>query len=460
MKPKFFLHSLILGLLFLLISVGNNSLFAQARLVINNTSAVYMRMNGGTKTIPIYLVVDNAATNAITCGSAGAVCPASGSLSWIISEGQYNYVKWRQVLATTNVVPFGSLVASNYYLPVTIAKSTGAADLTVSTWGTAASNNLPWADISDDIFGTPTAAVTNMTCPSLGSGVDGSAQAVVDRWWDIYSGGVAATANITLNYMGAENTLQAGDNSATASLQHWTGTEWNNGQGGAYGTVTTEVSSTALTTGAGPHAVTFNGITQYTPFVIGSGGIHPLPVTWLSVSSECVGMDVVIRWSTASEENADFFTVERSSDGAPFDPIKNVRASGNSSTVKNYSAVDPDPLSGITYYRIRETDFNGESFLSKQITSNGCSSDISISVYPNPALPTSGLNMVVSGAKDAEVLIVVTDMLGREFYSKVVVIEDDQQTIAIDPTHQLAAGVYTVVASSNDNIQKRKIVVQ
>ena len=434
MKPKSLLHSLILGLLFLLISVSNGSLFAQARIVMGS-GGVYMKLSGGTSALPIYLVSDNPATTAFSycngaCGTPAPVFPATGATSWIISEGDYNYIQWNAGATNASYVfPFGystSVPAPVAYIPFTFNKTVGTASVSVATFHSA-SNNAPIpAGIVEGTRGT-------------------FAGDVIDRWWRINAAG--ATADMTFSYPAVENTLAA-TNTDAIQPQRWNGTYWDAPVG---------TGSAAVTSGVG--TVNSGSINQFSPWVL-SRGSKPLPVEWLSVSSECVGMNVVIRWSTASEENADFFTVERSSDGATFDPIKNVRASGNSSTVKNYSAVDPDPLSGITYYRIRETDFNGESFLSKQITSNGCSSDISISVYPNPALPSSGLNVGVVGAKGEEVLIVVTDMLGREFYSKVTVIEDNQQTIAIDPTDQLAAGVYTIIATSNDNIQKKKLVVQ
>jgi hypothetical protein len=186
----------------------------------------------------------------------------------------------------------------------------------------------------------------------------------------------------------------------------------------------------------------------------------PLPVEFLSAATECENGNTVIKWSTATEQNSDHFTVEKSLDGTNFSTVATLPAAGNSNTMKNYSAVDYDSYSGTSYYRVKETDFNGDFMYSSNIITTGCSSDISIGVYPNPSNAGSPFNVAVAGAKDEEVLIVVTDMLGQEFYSKVTLLSTDSEVIAIDPSRNLAAGVYTVVATSNDQIIKKKIVIQ
>ena len=57
-------------------------------------------------------------------------------------------------------------------------------------------------------------------------------------------------------------------------------------------------------------------------------------------------------------------------------------------------------------------------------------------------------------------LIVVKDLLGQEFYSQVILLSNDTEAFAIDPSGKLAAGVYFVVATSNDAIYKKKLVIK
>lgn len=449
---KIRLHHVICSVVFAVVLLaGSQGSFAQARLVINNGSAVYMRMSGGTSGTPIYLVLDNANANAITCGGAGAVCPASGSLGWIISEGQYNYVKWRQVAATTCVVPFGTIAATGSYLPLTFAKTTaGAADLSLSTWPSAADgtpgDNQPWAGISD--AGT-VAAVSNMYSSTLGQ--DCADESVIDRWWDMYTGGVATTANVTFSYRGSENTMSASPTGAL-SAQHWTGTVWNDGKGGGPGTKTS-TGSNGGTTAATVYTATATGLNQFTPYVLVSDAA-PLPVTWLDFSAECNRGEVMIKWSTASEQNSDYFTVERSADGINYDPIANVTAAGQSSTVRKYWAIDTDPLSGTSFYRVRETDFNGSFMHTGQIIVNGCSND-DIFIYG----VGGGVSVNIDAIEDARYTLELYDALGQKLVGEVKEVTAGSNHLKMNVSN-IASAMYVVKVYSSSNAVTKKVFIR
>lgn len=76
------------------------------------------------------------------------------------------------------------------------------------------------------------------------------------------------------------------------------------------------------------------------------------------------GKEVKLEWATASEQDNDHFTVERSPNGIDFSPILRVAGAGTSSGTLNYLDYDPWPLSGVSYYRLRQTDYDGTSTLS------------------------------------------------------------------------------------------------
>ncbi|MBL0105287.1 MAG: hypothetical protein IPP51_16840 [Bacteroidetes bacterium] len=68
---------------------------------------------------------------------------------------------------------------------------------------------------------------------------------------------------------------------------------------------------------------------------------------------------VRLNWSTATETNNNYFTVERSGDGEHFEKVTTQRGAGNSSTTRTYEAVDEFPLPGYSFYRLKQTDFDG-----------------------------------------------------------------------------------------------------
>jgi hypothetical protein len=89
--------------------------------------------------------------------------------------------------------------------------------------------------------------------------------------------------------------------------------------------------------------------------------IVPLPVGLVDFNATLSEMnDVSINWSTSSEINNDYFTIERSEDGLYWEEIQIVSGSGNSSEMINYSILDRSPLDGLSYYRLKQTDFDGK----------------------------------------------------------------------------------------------------
>jgi hypothetical protein len=95
-----------------------------------------------------------------------------------------------------------------------------------------------------------------------------------------------------------------------------------------------------------------------------------LPIELISFAATQINNSVAITWTTASEINNEFFTVERSQDAENWNPIFVINGQGNSTTLFNYSVFDSSPLDGVSYYRLKQTDFMGESKYSTIIEMN------------------------------------------------------------------------------------------
>ncbi|MCI1754175.1 MAG: hypothetical protein LKM36_15335 [Flavobacteriales bacterium] len=94
---------------------------------------------------------------------------------------------------------------------------------------------------------------------------------------------------------------------------------------------------------------------------------NPLPIELISFTAKANGDHVDLAWATASEKDNDHFNVERSADALDFAPISEVAGAGNSQSVLHYTDVDKTPLPGLSYYRLRQTDFNGATSLSQAV---------------------------------------------------------------------------------------------
>ncbi|MFL5730390.1 MAG: T9SS type A sorting domain-containing protein [Cytophagaceae bacterium] len=140
----------------------------------------------------------------------------------------------------------------------------------------------------------------------------------------------------------------------------------------------------------------------------------PLPVIFSDFNASLVESKVYLTWSTASEKNNNVFAVQRSSDGIHFETIGYVQGAGVSSTVKNYHFTDPSPLSGLSYYRIGQMDFDGAvSYSTMKTISHESSSRVSL--YPNPFSHSLHVTIYSSSPR---YLMYVMDLTGRVLYEK------------------------------------------
>lgn len=142
----------------------------------------------------------------------------------------------------------------------------------------------------------------------------------------------------------------------------------------------------------------------------------PLPVDLLFFKASCGDDFITLNWSTASENNSNFFSVERSKNGVDWFIVGNVFASGNSAKINNYSLVDYMRFFGISYYRLRQTDLNGIIRNFSPISIENCfCRDTDLTIFPNPG--KSNFKIDFTGNKDEIVMVFVFDIQGENIFS-------------------------------------------
>lgn len=85
-----------------------------------------------------------------------------------------------------------------------------------------------------------------------------------------------------------------------------------------------------------------------------------LPVELLSFQGQIIQGEIVLHWQTASETNNHYYTIERSRDMQTWDILGRLEGAGNSNQLLSYSFADRLPLQGVSYYRLKQTDFDGK----------------------------------------------------------------------------------------------------
>jgi hypothetical protein len=139
-----------------------------------------------------------------------------------------------------------------------------------------------------------------------------------------------------------------------------------------------------------------------------------LPIGLKSFTGVCDEKNVLLNWSTASESDNNYFTVERSSQQKNWQNIKTVDGAGNSSLEHNYTFTDPLPIEAISYYRLKQTDFDGNTNYGNIIQVKKCSGTESdnLTLYPNPS-STGKFVLLYTGDRSQVISTEIYNALGE-----------------------------------------------
>ncbi len=420
--------------------------FSQARIVINGTSLVTIVENGGIKAKPIYIDVNNSATNAIT---------TVGTKGWIVSESEFNMVKW-DISTTTGAytVPFG--YSSLYSIPLTLTLGAGASAGGSILFSTYHTPNLNSASQPSDVNNMgPIIPANSQPTP-----IDDSYQ-VVDRFWimDASSYGTkpaitqtvftflstASTASEVggLNVAGIEPLLLAQRYNTTiptkGSWGDWLGLA---GQAGPTGVTNTDKS--------GP----LTAANFYRSWTLSSSN-SPLPIEISSFTDICNNGAALVQWTSQSELNNDYYTLKKTTDNVHFETVGTLKGAGTTSMPTNYSITDNNPFPGVSYYLLYQTDIDQTTTLVKTIPFQGCGGPAATTIT---AFNTSNyIEVQINSIAADEYDMTLTNMLGQtllnEHHSVVVGSNEIQLSNTLSP------GIYILNLKGNMGSLTKKLAI-
>ncbi|MEO9256923.1 MAG: T9SS type A sorting domain-containing protein, partial [Crocinitomicaceae bacterium] len=179
--------------------------------------------------------------------------------------------------------------------------------------------------------------------------------------------------------------------------------------------------------------------------------IVTLPVELIDFTVKQAGMSVQVNWKTGSELNNDYFTVEKSMNGSIWSQIAKVKGAGTTNQLNEYSALDDKPFTGISYYRIKQTDFNGD-FQYTNVEKVEFKGTESILVYPQPA--KDKLTLVWDGF-DGDITLM-------DFSGQIVNVptQKSKNGSYIADVSQLQRGIYFIKLSDGKSVITKKITIQ
>lgn len=175
-----------------------------------------------------------------------------------------------------------------------------------------------------------------------------------------------------------------------------------------------------------------------------------LPIELTDFDADCQENQPTLTWTTSSEINNDYFTIERSDDAEIYESIGTVAGNGNSNIMNYYTWSDDNPLDGMVYYRLKQTDFDGASkyYGVKTVT---CKPPINMGIYPNPF--ENKFTVELSENTIYPIKIEVIDFLGRKVYAQQV-----ETTVTEIELNNLPLGTYFIRTVSETSQVVERIV--
>ena len=204
----------------------------------------------------------------------------------------------------------------------------------------------------------------------------------------------------------------------------------------------------------GPFTLDLNGIAVTTGQVIGSttstgnfGACVPLPIELLSFTGQSQGSRNILNWETASETNNDYFTIEKSQDAISFSPLDRVNGAGNSSHAIKYSMYDNKPFKDLTYYRLKQTDYNGVYTYSTIIAVANSLNETSVSnIRPNPT--SDNINFDLFMTIKGKITVQIIDFSGQVVHEETQDVTDGSSVMTVN-MNDLSPGVYSLKVTSD-----------
>ena len=190
----------------------------------------------------------------------------------------------------------------------------------------------------------------------------------------------------------------------------------------------------------------------------GDCGSGSLPIDLLFFKAIKQDNAVKLSWTTTAEINNDYFTVERTEDGFLYTEVTTVAGAGNSNSVLNYTTFDEDPLPGLSYYRLRQTDYDGNYSHSQLVAVEFNDEETSLKINYTFSNYTEGkLQYQFSYNQNNPVTIDVLDVAGRVVYSEIISGEQSENVLSINLNH-LAKGPYLLKISDGTHASFEKFV--
>ena len=181
-----------------------------------------------------------------------------------------------------------------------------------------------------------------------------------------------------------------------------------------------------------------------------NSGPSVMPVELKNFTAKLRGDITELDWQTATEENNDHFIVERGSDNRLYEGIGLIKGTGNSRQTITYRFVDENPLTGTSFYRLKQVDTNGKHSYSNVVSVTRQVSKTAVQVYPTVTENTIQI-LLPANTNYKEAFVV--DVMGKKVLQLSLTTVNEQ---SINVSH-LSSGSYVLIlqGKNGNGVSKR-----
>lgn len=243
---------------------------------------------------------------------------------------------------------------------------------------------------------------------------------------------------VSLSY---ENERSCGiEDPSFLQVLHWNGAKWENkGIRSFEGDAQSGMISS------------LNPIEEFSPFTIGSlSGINPLPIELSSFTVTKDADQALLKWITETETNNAYFTIEQSVDAVHFHEKGKITGAGTVHQKQIYDFIDSNPSDGLNYYRLSQTDFDGNQIFFP-IKSIYFEPKGGLTIFPNPNTGAFSIQR----KSDNYVLLKLVDAFGKIQWEE----STNEKLIRVEST-RLAKGIYFLNVDDGRSSFSEKVIIQ
>ena len=176
-----------------------------------------------------------------------------------------------------------------------------------------------------------------------------------------------------------------------------------------------------------------------------------------------LSQDVVqLKWNKTAVINTESFVIEKSADNLTWEEVATIYGAPHKSQSSDYFHIDNTPKNDLSYYRLKSKNTDGKECYSNTVPVNYLKPEgptAGMNLHPDFSIAHKVINIAFEEVFEKEILVVIRDTKGNEFFSKVLINASDNALIAVPVKDEIPSGDYLITATSENQIYSQNVTI-